>query len=127
VVPCRADPPDERKSLKINSTIGRLSTIAFLLAYVVISVAGLTLLKSQSEILSVRFVLGFLLYGLGFVMWYILLRMMPLSVAFPIAAGSLIAATQLAGAVFLDERLGAAHLFGIAVIIAGVVLVFAQQ
>jgi multidrug transporter EmrE-like cation transporter len=107
--------------------MGRLSTIAFLLLYVVISVAGLTLLKSQSEILSVRFVLGFLLYGLGFVMWYILLRMMPLSVAFPIAAGSLIAATQLVGAFFLDERLGAAHLVGIAVIIAGVVLVFAQQ
>jgi multidrug transporter EmrE-like cation transporter len=105
----------------------RLSTIVFLLLYVAISVTGLTLLKSQSEIFSARFVLGFLLYGLGFVMWYILLRMMPLSVAFPIAAGSLIAATQLVGSFFLDEKLGAMHLLGIAVIIAGVVLVFSQQ
>jgi multidrug transporter EmrE-like cation transporter len=107
--------------------IVRLSTIFLLVLYVVVSVAGLTLLKSESNIVSVRFAMGFLLYGLGFSMWYVLLRMMPLSVAFPVAAGSLIAGTQVAGKVLLQEKLGSLHVIGVGVIILGVILVFSQQ
>ena len=107
--------------------IVRVSTAFLFVLYVVVSVAGLTLLKSESNIVSVRFAMGFLLYGVGFGLWYILLKMMPLSTAFPVAAGGLIVGTQLAGNLLLREELGFLHLVGVGIIFLGVILVFSQQ
>jgi drug/metabolite transporter (DMT)-like permease len=48
-------------------------------------------------------------------------------VAFPTAAGALIAATVLGGYLFLGERLLIAQAIGIALILVGIVLVFGRS
>jgi multidrug transporter EmrE-like cation transporter len=85
------------------------------------------LIKQAGEIRSWRFAAGFLLYGAGFLVWLWILRRLPLSVAFPTAAGALIAATVLGGYLFLGERLLIAQAIGIALILVGIVLVFGRS
>lgn len=103
---------------------GEIFRILLILGYTVISVAGMAMIKDAESPISVKFGIGFGLYVLGFFIWIgIILRMMPLSQAFPLAAGSLILGTQIAGWMFLGDRLSAAHMGGIALILAGVVLV----
>ena len=65
-----------------------------LLVYATISSYGLYKLKAE-ELLSLPFLIGFGFYGLGMLIWLGILRTTPISVAFPVAAGSLIIATQL--------------------------------
>lgn len=97
---------------------------ALLLTYTVISVAGMALIKAAPALLSLRWMAGFGLYVAGFVIWLgVILRIMPLSQAFPVAAGALMVGTQLAGWLFLKERLALPHLAGVALILAGVVIV----
>lgn len=95
-------------------------------AYVLASAAGLVLIKLADAIVSWRFAAGFVLYGAGFLVWLWLLRRLPLSVAFPIAAGALIATTVLGGYLFLGESLVVVQVIGIALILAGIVLVFSR-
>jgi len=103
-------------------------TIAWLFCgYVLASAAGLVLIKQADTTWSWRFATGFLLYGAGFLVWLWLLRRLPLSVAFPTAAGALIAATVLGGYVFLGEKLLAPQVIGIALILVGIVLVFSRS
>jgi multidrug transporter EmrE-like cation transporter len=87
----------------------------------------LVLIKRADTLVSWRFAAGFALYGAGFLVWLWLLRRLPLSVAFPTAAGSLIAATVLGGYLFLGERLAVAQVVGIALILAGIVLVYLRS
>jgi len=100
--------------------------IGLLALYVVVSSLGLFALKIASGPLSMHFAVGLALYGIGFAIWYGMLTRMPLSVAFPIAAGSLVMATQIMGYLFLDESLQLGHLGGIALILAGIAIVFAE-
>jgi multidrug transporter EmrE-like cation transporter len=51
--------------------------------------------------------------------WLVILRMYPLSIAFPLAAGSLVIGTQLVGWLLLGEGLTAHKLIGCALILAG--------
>lgn len=103
-------------------------TIAWVFfGYVLASAAGLVLIKRADTVSSWRFVAGFVLYGAGFLVWLWLLRRLPLSVAFPTAAGALIAATILGGYLFLDEKLVSAQAVGIAFILVGIVLVFSRS
>jgi multidrug transporter EmrE-like cation transporter len=103
-------------------------TIAWIFcAYVLASAAGLVLIKQADALVSWRFATGSALYGAGFLVWLWLLRRLPLSVAFPIAAGALIATTVLGGYLFLGERLVVAQVIGIAFILAGIVLVFSRS
>lgn len=94
--------------------------------YVLVSSFGLFKLKSASGILSLDFLLGFTLYGLGFLIWYYVLTRLPLSVAFPIAAGSLVIGTQAVGYLFLGETIHMAHAGGIVLILGGIFLIFPQ-
>jgi multidrug transporter EmrE-like cation transporter len=89
-----------------------------------VSAAGLILIKQAGTPASARFAGGFLLYGAGFIIWLWLLRRLPLSMAFPAAAGALIAATVAGGYFFLGERLAASQTFGVVMILIGIVLVF---
>jgi len=100
--------------------------VGLLALYVVVSSLGLFALKIASGPLSTHFAVGLGLYGLGFAIWYGMLTRMPLSVAFPIAAGSLVMATQLVGYLFLNESLRFGHLGGIVLILAGIAIVFAE-
>jgi|SRR5690606_723873 multidrug transporter EmrE-like cation transporter len=98
-------------------------SIALLLTYVSTSTAGLVLLKRASLLLSAEFILGFGLYGFGFLIWLALLRSIPLAIAFPLASGALVIATQMAGVYFLDETLSPLHLTGIAAVLIGLALI----
>ena len=102
------------------------ASIGLLLVYVVTSTFGLWKLKSAGGVLGGDLVIGFLAYAAGFLIWYAMLLRLPLSVAFPVAAGSLIVATQIAGRLLLGESLPLAHLGGVALILAGIALVFAR-
>jgi drug/metabolite transporter (DMT)-like permease len=95
-----------------------------LLLYVVISSSGLYALKLAQGTIGTAFFTGLAVYGIGFLIWYGMLARMPLSVAFPLAAGGLVIATQIVGALFLDETLRLAHIGGIGLIVAGIAVVF---
>lgn len=98
-----------------------MNLVVFLI-YVATSVTGLILMKSPASVVSLKFGLGFLLYASGFLLWLWLLRRIPLSIAFPIAAGALIAATQLAGYLILKETISWSHAVGVGLILSGVLL-----
>ncbi len=94
--------------------------------YVLVSTFGLFKLKSASGFLSPDFLLGFAFYGAGFLIWYSVLTRLPLSVVFPIAAGSLVVATQIVGYLLLGETIRVVHAGGVALILAGIVLIFVR-
>jgi multidrug transporter EmrE-like cation transporter len=94
--------------------------------YAAISAFGLYLIKDAPTLLSTRALIGGLLYGGGFGIWIVMLRIFPLSVAFPIAAGSLIVATHVVARLYLAEAPTAVQTLGVAVILVGIFLVFAR-
>ena len=102
----------------INATV--------LLVYVVVSTFGLYMLKRAAEPMSMTFAIGFVAYAIGFLFWLYLLMRMPLSIAFPLAAGGLVVATQVAGVWFLDERISALHAAGVVLILVGIVMIYAR-
>lgn len=93
--------------------------LLLLVVYVATSLFGLYKLKSAPIGPNLDFMLGFCAYGLGVVMWLYVLKLYPLSLAFPLAAGALMVGTQLVGAVFLHEAFGPAKLVGVSLLIAG--------
>jgi len=98
--------------------------VLLLILYVLVSVAGLTLMKLRSGLTDVSTWLGFALYGSGFGLWLLFLKRVPLSKAFPVAAGCLIVATQICGWYFLQESIGRTQLVGIALMLLAVAVIF---
>lgn len=103
--------------------IDSLRTVALFLAYIAVSCVGLFLIKSAGTWKSLTFLFGFSLYAGGAVMWMVILRLLPLSFAFPIAAGSLVIGTMLTGVIFLKETVGVWQSVGAAMIVAGISLI----
>ncbi|MEZ5759076.1 MAG: SMR family transporter [Emcibacteraceae bacterium] len=98
-----------------------LSNILIMLVYIITSVTGLVFLKqSDGALISTKGIAGIFFYGLGFLIWYVIVTRIALSLAFPIAAGGLVVATQIAGYFILKENLSVSHLIGVALIIAGI-------
>jgi multidrug transporter EmrE-like cation transporter len=93
------------------------------LIYAAVSAYGLYLIKDASTLLSLRAGIGAVLYGGGFCIWIAMLRLFPLSIAFPVAAGSLIIATNLIARFLLGEAVLTSQTIGIALILGGIVLV----
>ena len=92
-------------------------------AYILCSSAGFVLVKKSSEIASIYFVLGNALYVLGYIIWIgIILRSLPLSVAFPLASAGLLVASQIAGKIFLDENLDLYNLVSILLMLGGLLV-----
>ena len=94
--------------------------------YALVSAFGLYKIKVSAGPGDSALWLGGAAYAAGFVIWLLILRSFPLSFAFPIAAGSLILATQGVGYALLGEALSAVHVIGVMLIIAGIGLVFAR-
>lgn len=94
-----------------------------LVVYVAASCTGLYLIKAAPEWRSPTFFSGFFLYALGAALWMVILRLMPLSLAFPIAAGSLVLGTMLTGAFLLNETVSPIHIVGAVLILAGITLI----
>jgi multidrug transporter EmrE-like cation transporter len=112
-----------------------LSGPCLLVVYTLASSLGLLLIKSGlggnssvslsvflGALSSLKFVIGFSLYVLSFAAWIGLLASMPLSTAYPLAIGLTMTCSTAGSALLLGERLGLAKLFGIACVIAAVVL-----
>lgn len=94
--------------------------------YALVSAFGLYKIKAADGLQDSAFWFGAFAYGAGFLLWLLILRKFPLSISFPIAAGSLIITTQAVGHMFLKEALSTTHLAGVALIIAGIAVVFAR-
>ena len=103
--------------------IKRLGPPLLFVVYVAVSCCGLYLLKAATGWRTVTFLAGVLLYGIGAVLWLWILRLWPLSLVFPIAAGALVLGTTLIGITLLGENVTAPHLFGAALIIVGITLI----
>ena len=91
--------------------------------YVILSCFGLYLMKAAEGWKTAVFVIGIVFYGTGAAIWMIILRLMPLSFAFPIAAGILIVGTLLIGIFFLNEAVSVRHIAGSVMIIIGIALI----
>lgn len=99
-----------------------LLAVGLFSSYVIASCSGLYLIKAADGWKTLPFLCGVALYGLGAVLWLVILRYFPLSLAFPIAAGALIVCTVATGRVFLHETVSPLQLFGAALIILGIAL-----
>jgi len=88
------------------------------LIYALTSGYGLYMLKASNLAPSTTLVAGVIAYGLGFVIWLWTLKRYDLSIAFPVAAGALMIATQFFGRQ-LGEAFSVSKFAGIALIIAG--------
>jgi multidrug transporter EmrE-like cation transporter len=94
--------------------------------YALISAFGLYKIKAADGLQDHALWIGAFFYGSGFLIWLFILRKFPLSISFPIAAGSLIIATQLFSHLLLKETISSLHLVGIALILGGIALIFAR-
>ena len=94
--------------------------------YTLISAFGLYKIKTADGLQDIFMWIGAAAYGTGFLIWILILRRYELSIAFPIAAGSLIVATQAISYVVLKETLPPIHLAGVILIISGIALVFTR-
>ncbi len=91
-------------------------------AYLLLSIFGLYKIKVAEFGFNFDFILGFTCYGFGFLIWIVVLRLFPISYAFPIAASMLIIGTQLIGFYLLNENLSVSHLSGVGFILIGVII-----
>lgn len=85
---------------------------------------GLYKIKVSESFLSLEFSIGLVCYILGFLIWFAILKLYPLSIVFPIAASLLIVSTQLIGFFFLEEKVALSHLLGVSFIIIGIIILF---
>ncbi len=108
--------------MSINWT-NPLWSISLFVIYVITSCFGLYLIKAAEGWKTPAFAIGFVLYGAGAIIWMAILRLMPLSFSFPIAAGSLVIGTMLTGAIFLNETVTAWHIAGAFMIITGIAII----
>lgn len=100
-----------------------LNKLLFYILYAAISSFGLYKIKISNLALNFDLIFGGIFYVIGFLIWLAILKMNPLSTAFPIAAGSLIIATQIIGFFLLDEQINATKLMGIGLIILGFIFI----
>lgn len=104
-----------------------LRPVLLFTVYVSISCGGLYLMKSAPQWLSTQFAFGSFFYALGAVLWLIILRTYPLSLAFPIAAGALMVGTTLLGVFLLREEVTVNQIAGVSLIFLGIVLMLKKE
>jgi len=94
------------------------------LAAVVLNVAAQLAMKlAGGNLLSLSLGAALACYGASFFLTVKIYAVNPLSLAAPLMAGMTFVVTPLAAVVLLGESLGAARLVGIAMILAGIVVV----
>ena len=100
-----------------------ISKFLLYIIYAGVSSFGLYKIKVSNLNLNFDLFLGGAFYVAGFLIWLLILKNNQLSVAFPLAAGALIIATQIVGFYFLGEQLGVYRAIGIALIILGFIFI----
>jgi multidrug transporter EmrE-like cation transporter len=106
-----------------SNWINNALNAALFLIYVVTSCYGLYLIKAAESWRTFSFITGALLYCAGAAMWMVILRLMPLSLAFPVAAGSLVVGTLMVGGLALKETISAWQMVGAAMIVIGISII----
>lgn len=113
----------------------RGGVVAAFAAYVVLSVAGLLLLRAhlseaaglvRDQPLSrpvLLAALGAACYASSFALWLVVLANVPLSQAYPLAVGATLAFSTVLAWVLLDEQMSPRLVTGVLTIFVGVVLV----
>jgi multidrug transporter EmrE-like cation transporter len=101
-----------------------IKSILLYFGYAFISSFGLYKIKLSHLTFSTDFLLGGICYASGFLIWLLLLKTHPLSVAFPLAASSLIISTQLFGYFLLGENMSLNKMIGLTIIMIGIVVLF---
>lgn len=99
-----------------------MTKLTVFIVYVAVSLTGLYQLKSAEFGLNLQYLAGMALYVLGFFLWLIVLRWFPLSIAFPLAAGTLIVGTQVVGVFLLEERFDIVSLIAVSFLLIGIVM-----
>lgn len=102
------------------TTVPKLALAA---AYLALSLYGLYKLKTAAVGVNLDYAAGFISYCAGFLLWLLILRIYPLSFAFPLAAGLLVCGTQVIGLVVLHESFGPLKAIGSMMIVAGLAFV----
>lgn len=100
--------------------------IILLILYTVLSTYGLFKIKQSQLIIGFDFTFGFAFYLTGFALWMYILKLFDLSVAFPMAAGALIVATQFVSYAFLNESFDLVKVCGSVLIIAGIFMIHSR-
>lgn len=91
---------------------------------IALEVVGTTLLQASQQFTRLGPVLGMLVcYGLSFYLLSLALRVLPLGVAYALWSGFGILLVTLIGVVVFRQRLDAAAIIGIGLIVAGVVVI----
>lgn len=109
------------------SWINLLWSASLLLIYVITSCSGLYLIKAAENWKSPVFIIGFVLYASGAVIWIAILRFIPLTFAFPIATGALMIGTTLTGVFYLGEVVKFGQIAGMFIILMGIALIVANR
>ena len=93
--------------------------------YISVSLLGLFQLKSAEVGVNFQYLAGMLLYIASFFLWMVVIRWYPLSIAFPLAAGTIIVGTQVLGALLLSERFDVVSFVAVSFILVGLILLAA--
>lgn len=80
-------------------------------------------LKTISDVLSLEFIFGFLLYAIGFICWMLILSKLKLNVAFPIAMSLFFIVSTIGSYFILNEPMSLKNLIGIIICLIGIVLI----
>jgi multidrug transporter EmrE-like cation transporter len=99
-----------------------LTRAAIFAVYIFISLLGLYQLKAAELGFNLQYLAGMTLYVVSFFLWLIVLRWFPLSIAFPLAAGTIIVGTQIVGALLLKEQIDAVSLIAVSFILIGLTI-----
>ncbi|MBC8386449.1 MAG: EamA family transporter [Actinobacteria bacterium] len=114
-----------------------INVLLFLL-YTVFSGGGLVLIKLSLEqrivntstlynlFLKKEFIIGFIMYALGFTAWLIILSKFKLNFAFPIAMSLFFIFTLFTSMVVLKESITILHGLGIILCLIGIILITSQ-
>ncbi|MBQ9361470.1 MAG: hypothetical protein IJT96_10605 [Lachnospiraceae bacterium] len=109
------------------------SDVCFCAMYLCLTVIGATMIKAgaakesgsfyiMSRPISKELIIGVLLYGFSFLMYTFVISQMQISLVIPLMAGINSIAIVLLGVIIFKERLAAGQVLGVAVIIAGIVV-----
>ncbi len=116
--------------------IQKISTVLLFLSYALCSGSGLVILKNVVSNRSInnlndvffilssgRFMLGFLLYACGFILWMVILSKFKLNVAFPAAMSLFFIVSSLGSYFFLKESFSLQTILGILLCFCGIWLI----
>lgn len=98
--------------------------IVLFVTYVAVSSTGMYKIKVSESLISIDFLIGFFFYGIGFLLWIYILKLNPISIAFPITASSLIITLQFIGFYMLNEPVKPVKIIGIIFIMIGIICVY---